>query len=413
MSYQLLTPPELDSKKPADEGSPAGAEEPHLLLQTEGSIWASLVANLRDVFAPVKQAPLELTSKPAEDTLSIRDEPLWKTLVASVRDVFSPPKQAPLELTSKPAEDTLSVREEPIWKTLSNSVKDLLFPRKLAPLQLTSQAVPIADPFALPLQRRLGPGLVSMIVVIGGTLAVLFWNGLRVRAVPPKTPTEVVDLKPYTPIAPPKMDVMGGGGGGGDHDLVQVSKGRIPKLDNKQITPPQIVRNDNPKLAVEPTIIMPKNIPLPQVDMPNLGMPTSTQVQLASNGTGAHGGMGSGSNGGLGSGSGGGYGPGSGGGTGGGVYHVGGGVSPPTVISSVDPEYSDEARRAKYTGIVVVSLIVDTQGNPQHVSVIRRLGMGLDEKAVEAVRQYKFKPAMYQGHAVPVEVNIEVNFQIY
>jgi TonB family protein len=206
---------------------------------------------------------------------------------------------------------------------------------------------------------------------------------------------------------------MGGGGGGGDHDLVQVSKGKIPKLDTKQITPPQIVRNDHPKLEVDPTIIMPKNIPLPQVDMPNLGMPTSTQVQLASNGTGAHGGMGSGNNGGLGSGSGGGYGPGSGGGTGGGVYHVGGGVSPPTVISSVDPEYSDEARRAKYTGIVVVSLIVDTQGNPQHVNVVRRLGMGLDEKAIEAVRQYKFKPAMFQGKAVPVEVNIEVNFQIY
>ena len=95
MSYQLLTPPELDPKKPADEGLPASEDEPRLLLETEGSMWASLVANLRDVFAPVKQAPLELTSKPAEDTLSIREEPLWKTLVASVRDVFSPPKQAP------------------------------------------------------------------------------------------------------------------------------------------------------------------------------------------------------------------------------------------------------------------------------------------------------------------------------
>ena len=338
---------------------------------------------------------------------------MWASLVANLKDVFAPVKQAPLELTSKPAEDTLSIREEPIWKTLSTNVQDFLFPRKLPPLQLTSQAVQIVDPFARPLQRRLGPGLAAMILVIGSTLAVLLWNGLGVRAIPPKTPTEVVDLKPYTPMAPPKMSMMGGGGGGGDHDLVQVSKGRIPKLDTKQITPPQIVRNDHPKLAVEPTIIMPKNIPLPQVDMPNLGMPTSNQVQLASNGTGAHGGMGSGSSGGLGSGTGGGYGPGSGGGTGGGVYHVGGGVSPPTVISSVDPEYSDEARRAKYTGIVVVSLIVDTQGNPQHVSVVRRLGMGLDEKAVEAVRQYKFKPAMYQGHAVPVEVNIEVNFQIY
>jgi TonB family protein len=375
MSYQLLTPPELDPDKPANQGLTASAEEPHLLVETEGSMWISLVANLRDTFAPVKQAPLELTSKPAEDTLSIR--------------------------------------EEPIWKTLSTNVQDFFFPRKLPPLQLTSQAVPIADPFARPLQRRLGPSVAAMIMVVSATLALLFWANLRVRAIPPKTPTEVVDLKPYTPIAPPKMSAMGGGGGGGDHDLVQVSKGRIPKLDTKQLTPPQIVRNDHPKLAVDPTIVMPKNIPLPQVDMPNLGMPTSNQVQLASNGTGAHGGMGSGNSGGLGAGSGAGYGPGSGGGTGGGVYHVGGGVSPPTVISSVDPEYSDEARRAKYTGIVVVTLIVDTQGNPQHVSVVRRLGMGLDEKAVEAVRQYKFKPAMYQGHAVPVEVNIEVNFQIY
>ncbi len=339
---------------------------------------------------------------------------MWTSLVANLRDVFAPVKQAPLELTSKPAEDTYSIREEPIWKTLSTNVQDFLFPRKLPPLQLTSTAVPIADPFARPLQRRLGPGIVAFVLVIGTTLAILFWVNINVRAIPPKAPTEeVTDLKPYTPIAPPKMSTMGGGGGGGDHDLVQASKGKLPKFDTKQITPPQIVRNDHPKLAVEPTIIMPKNIPLPNVDMPNIGMPTSSQVQLASNGTGSGAGMGSGKNGGLGSGSGGGYGPGSGGGTGGGVYRVGGGVSPPTVISAVDPEYSDEARRAKYTGIVVVSLIVDTQGNPQHVNVIRRLGMGLDEKAVEAVRQYKFRPAMFQGKAVPVEVNIEVNFQIY
>ncbi len=375
MSHQLLTPPELDPDKLDNTGLRAGADEPNLLVETEGSMWASLVANVRDAFAP-KQAPIQLTSKPAADTLSIREEPIWKTLAASIQDIF--------------------------------------FPRKLPPLQLTSTAVPIADPFALPLQRRLGPGIAALVLVVGATCAILFWVNIRVRAIPPKAPTEqIVDLKPYTPIAPPKLTTMGGGGGGGDHDIVQASKGKLPKLDTKQITPPQIIRNDHPKLAVEPTIVMPKNIPLPNVDMPNIGMPTSSQTAVLSNGTGSHGGMGSGNNGGLGSGSGGGYGPGSGGGTGGGVYHVGGGVSPPTVLSSVDPEYSDEARRAKYTGIVVVSLIVDAQGNPQHVNVVRRLGMGLDEKAVEAVRQYKFKPAMFQGHPVPVEVNIEVNFQIY
>jgi TonB family protein len=374
MSHQLLTPPELDPTTLDSAGLHPSADEPTLLVETELSIWASLAANLRDVFSPVKQAPLQLTSKPAENTLSIAEEPIWKSLIANVQDFF--------------------------------------FPRKLPPLQLTSQAVAVVDPFAE--KRRLGPGIAAIVLVVGSTAALLFWTTLRVRAIPPKAQTaEVIDVKPYTPIAPVKKDVMGGGGGGGDHDIVQVSKGKLPKLAKQQITPPQIIRNDHPKLAVEPTIVMPQNIPLPNANMPNLGLPTSTQVQLASNGTGSHGGMGSGNNGGLGSGSGGGYGPGSGGGTGGGVYHVGGGVSPPTVLSSVDPEYSDEARRAKYTGIVVVSLIVDPQGNPQHVQVVRRLGMGLDEKAIEAVRQYKFKPAMFQGRAVPVEVNIEVNFQIY
>ena len=98
---------------------------------------------------------------------------------------------------------------------------------------------------------------------------------------------------------------------------------------------------------------------------------------------------------------------------GGGTYQVGGGVSPPVVIYSVEPEFSDEARRAKYQGVSVVSLIVDAHGMPQRVRVIRKLGMGLDEKAVEAVQQYKFKPAMFQGHAVPVVINVEVNFRIY
>jgi TonB family protein len=91
----------------------------------------------------------------------------------------------------------------------------------------------------------------------------------------------------------------------------------------------------------------------------------------------------------------------------------GGGVSAPVVIYSVDPEFSDEARRAKYQGVCLVSLIVDVHGNPQHIQIVRALGMGLDEKAVEAVKQYKFKPAYYHGKPVPVLINIEVNFRIY
>jgi len=88
-------------------------------------------------------------------------------------------------------------------------------------------------------------------------------------------------------------------------------------------------------------------------------------------------------------------------------------VSSPEVIYKVEPEFSEEARKAKFMGVVTVTLIVNTQGLPQDVHVIRGVGMGLDDKAVEAVRQYKFKPAMENGHPVPVRVNVEVNFQIF
>jgi TonB family protein len=147
--------------------------------------------------------------------------------------------------------------------------------------------------------------------------------------------------------------------------------------------------------------------------MPNIGVPQSPQIALASQGSGSGSGFGSGSGGGIGSGNGGGIGPGTGGGYGGGLYHPGGGVSNPVLVYAPDPEFSDEARRAKYQGVCVVGLIVDAQGNPQRVRIVRPLGMGLDEKALEAVRQYKFKPAIFNGKPVPVEINIEVNFRIY
>ena len=95
------------------------------------------------------------------------------------------------------------------------------------------------------------------------------------------------------------------------------------------------------------------------------------------------------------------------------TYHVGGDVSSPKLIIAPDPEYTEQARRAKYQGACVISLIVDTQGNPKRVRVARHLGMGLDKKAVDAVKQYRFEPAMLHGQPVPVEVHIEVNFRIY
>jgi len=99
-------------------------------------------------------------------------------------------------------------------------------------------------------------------------------------------------------------------------------------------------------------------------------------------------------------------------GEGGPPRRIGGGVSAPVVIQRVPAEYSEEARKARLSGTVLVNLIVDVHGMPQNVHVTRGIGTGLDEKAVEAIRQYRFKPAMEGGKPVPVQVNVEVNFQV-
>jgi len=95
------------------------------------------------------------------------------------------------------------------------------------------------------------------------------------------------------------------------------------------------------------------------------------------------------------------------------IYHIGGDVSAPKLVYAPDPEFTEKARRAKYQGVCVISTVVDAQGNPTQVQVVRRLGMGLDKKAVEAVKKYRFTPAMRLGNPVAVEVKIEVNFRIY
>jgi TonB family protein len=95
------------------------------------------------------------------------------------------------------------------------------------------------------------------------------------------------------------------------------------------------------------------------------------------------------------------------------VYKVGGDVTPPVLVHSVDAEFTKKAKDAKYQGVSVVSCVVDADGMPRHVHTIRKLGMGLDEKAIEAVRQYKFKPSTLHGKPVAVQITIEVNFHIY
>ena len=87
-------------------------------------------------------------------------------------------------------------------------------------------------------------------------------------------------------------------------------------------------------------------------------------------------------------------------------------MSAPSVLSKVEPEYSEEARKAKYSGSVMLSIVVNTDGKAEDIKVVKSLGMGLDEKAVEAVRKWRFKPAMKDGTPVAAKVPIQVTFRL-
>jgi len=234
---------------------------------------------------------------------------------------------------------------------------------------------------------------------------------------PVKAATKVVavDISPYLPlITPAGGKKAGGGGGGGDRSPTPASKGAVPKFSKVQLAPPAaVIPNPNPQLVVPPTLLGPPELKLPQMssNMP-WGDPNGV-VGPASNGPGFGGGIGSGEGGGIGSGKGGGLGPGEGGGVGGGVYSVGGGVSEPVPIYKPDPAYSEEARKAKYQGTVVLWIVVDAAGAVTDCRVVKPLGLGLDEKAVDTVKTWKFKPAQRNGTPVPVRVMVEVSFRLF
>ncbi|HZQ67883.1 MAG TPA: energy transducer TonB [Terriglobales bacterium] len=247
-------------------------------------------------------------------------------------------------------------------------------------------------------------GLVGILLVFSGHWIVQHRTEIRNQVI-----TLVTDVSPY--VLPSSKTEAGGGGGGGDRDKLAASRGAPPKFARDQFTPPAVVlRNQDPKLAMEPTVVGPPNITFPTGPV---GDPLSAVLGPPSNGPGFGGGIGSGSGGGVGSGHGPGVGPGEGGGIGGGIYKVGGGVSAPRPIYQPDPEYSEEARRAKYQGTVILYVVVGPDGRPHDIRIVRSLGMGLDEKAIEAVKTWRFDPARKNAQPVSVQISVEVTFRLY
>jgi periplasmic protein TonB len=263
-------------------------------------------------------------------------------------------------------------------------------------------------------------GVVSGVIHVVVVAAVLALSAVSARQIqrPQPVPEHVTLIAPSPDVymLPLARQEAGGGGGGGDHDKLPAPQGRLPKLAMEQITPPAIVvRNEHPKLAVEPTVVAPPKIEIATSKLPHLGDPVAPAMPnpAFSNGTGAGGGIGSGSGGGIGKGAGPGIGEGRGGGIGGGVFRVGGGVLAPKPIATPDPQYTEQARQNKYEGTCVLAMVVGPDGKPHDIRVQRGLGMGLDQKAIEAVQQWRFEPATKDGRPVAVQISVEVSFKLY
>lgn len=299
--------------------------------------------------------------------------------------------------------------EIPWWVSLCRNVFDLIRPERLQPLDITSTPVPVQGIWGLyaksPVSRYISAAVHCAVFAL---LMVTFSHD----APPPKVTRAIAlidpNLKPW--VAPPKPKQAGGGGGGGAREIAPVSKGQAPKTAMKQFVPPMIAKQE-PRLAITPTIVAPPDAVLPQSTAPAWGDPLAKLTNF-SNGPGSGAGMGDGQAGGIGNGKGRGFGPGDGGGIGGGVYGVGGGVTRPVLIYQVMPEFSEEARKAKHSGIVTLAAIIDTGGKARDIRVVKSVGMGLDEKAIEAVTQWKFRPGMKDGQAVNVRMTVLVTFHL-
>lgn len=336
-------------------------------------------------------------------------EPWFKSIVRSIRETLNPPKLPPLELTSKPVEDVdiggMSKVEEPWYRSLFTNIKELIHPPKLPPLEVTSKPVEVGTIWGAYGGGEKKSGALSLAIhgtVIG--LMLLIFQTPQAKKLIQKA-VDIYYVPPYQPKLPPAAQRAQGGGGGGQKVPTPVNRGEAPKFAPKQFIPPAPVV-PKPVLPVAPTI----TAPAPQIVAADYGDPLSKMNQL-SPGQGNQG-LGSGHGGGLGSGNGDGYGPGSGGGTGGGIYQIGGDVSQPVLVTKVEPEYSEEARKAKYSGTVLLSIVVDANGMPRDIHVIRPLGLGLDDKAIEAVMKWRFRPALKGGHPVAVQAQVEVNFRL-
>jgi periplasmic protein TonB len=398
--------------KPQAEPDTASLKrQPKLLTQKEerwGESFFSLLKEFlteRPVRLPAGRGRLPFTPEAAQTTfkeslqIALGAEPPAPTDVEGVR---------------------MLVRRETGWHAFVQNIREFISPPKLPPLKVTSAPGPppkeIWSKDENISRSQWISGLVH--VAIAALLIIPLYEGIT-NSSEAKTPVVSnvdINLSDYVYKLPPGKDKASGGGGGGERNPIPASKGRAPKFSlQPQLAPPVVViQNPNPKLPVEPTLLGPPEIKIPQPNLPNYGDPLAAMVTQSS-GPGSGGGIGTGTGGGVGSGSGPGLGPGDGGGTGGGHYHPGsGGIGYPECVYCPNPPYTEEARKARFQGTVLLEIIILPDGRASEVRVLRGVGMGLDESALKTVREWRFKPMIGPGnHPVAVETPVEVTFRLF
>ncbi|HVH26599.1 MAG TPA: TonB family protein [Vicinamibacterales bacterium] len=218
------------------------------------------------------------------------------------------------------------------------------------------------------------------------------------------------------------LAVPGPGGGGGGGGLRQ--KARPPKAEQKghQTLSSPVEARIPPPIETPPKPPEPEPEPPPVIEAPVASVAADDRTKPGvleepapttdTQGPGAGGGVGTGLGAGIGEGNGAGIGDGSGGGTGGGVYRPGSGIEPPRLLHEVKPDYTEDARRQRLEGEVTMEIVVQRDGTVGDLTIIRGLGGGLNERAVRAVRQWRFSPARRRGVPVDVIVEVAVDFKL-
>jgi protein TonB len=210
----------------------------------------------------------------------------------------------------------------------------------------------------------------------------------------------------------------GGGGGGGRKEAALASpaerKGhsrlRSPVAAQPEVPTVTVPERPEPKPETPPVIA--PVAPISADAQNTVGVPVEAPPKPETHGPGTEGGAGSGTGTGVLSGTGPGIGPGSGGGTGGGPYRGGSGITPPSLLREVKPDYTEEGRRRGIEGEVELEIVIRHDGSVGDVRLLHGLGSGLDERAIDAVRQWRFSPATRQGAPVDVFVQVSVEFRL-